>query len=82
MSRRYRYAIQFVRSQSFRYTNRDKMPKKPEADVARTKIAAVRFTAAEHAAYTAAAAKDGLGLSSWLRWLAEQQVVAQTRKRK
>ncbi len=58
------------------------MPKKQEADVARQKLAAVRFTEAEHATYTAAAEKDGLGLSSWLRWLAEQRVVAQNRRRK
>lgn len=57
------------------------MPKKPQSDVAREKLVAVRFTAAEHAAYTAAAEKDGIPLSGWLRWLAENRVKMQAKKR-
>lgn len=58
------------------------MPKKPQTDIAREKLVAVRFTPTEHAAFVAAAEKDSMTLSAWLRWLAEQRVVAQGKKRK
>jgi hypothetical protein len=58
------------------------MPKKPQSDVAREKLVAVRLTAAEHITYTAAAEQDGIPLSPWLRWLAEQRVIAQSKRGK
>ena len=57
------------------------MPKKPETDVARQKLVAVRLTESEHATYTTAAAQDNLTLSAWLRWLAEQRVKQQAKRK-
>lgn len=57
------------------------MPKKPQTDVAREKLVAVRFTPEEHTLFTSAAEKDSLTLSAWLRWLAEQRVKVQSKKR-
>lgn len=57
------------------------MPKRRTPDTAANKLVAIRLTEFEHATYTAAATADNLTLSAWLRWLAEQRV-KQQRKRK
>lgn len=57
------------------------MPRKPDADKPRDTTVRFRLTPEEAVRYGSAATADGMTLSAWLRWLAEQRV-KQQRKRK
>lgn len=57
------------------------MGRKPDGEVARTLPFQMRMTEDEKAEFQAAAARDGMDVSTWLRWLAQRRAKATAKKK-